>query len=321
MFNPEEVIFAPTGRCNLHCSHCRVNRGPAELAAADSIRFLDSCVEGGIERVGFSGGEPFLRLDFLVDVSKAAVERGLYFDRLMTNGDWWPDEQSLRSNLAAVYAAGFDGIIGLSYDSYHGQSPERVAAFMRAVFDTWGRKDAVEILSVIADDDKAFIADLASIAQLIGGRVEYSEEQRGEPERIVDSVWSARDASSPDDGSGLIINIVRSPRSRSAEEGAWTAASWFVDDYCAGPGNVFYVHPDGSIAVCCGFANENDDLIIGTIADTYDTLMKAAAARPKVCDCYDTGLATVRKKLEASGVRFPGKTDDMCFFCDYVSKH
>ncbi|HUW71288.1 MAG TPA: radical SAM protein [bacterium] len=319
MFHPEEAIFAPTGRCNLHCSHCRVSRGHAELPAADAIRFLDSCVEGGIERIGFSGGEPFLRLDFLIDVSRAAVERGLYFDRLMTNGDWWLDEASLRSSLAALYAAGFDGIIGVSYDTYHGQSPERMASFLKAVFETWGRKDAAEILSVRSDNDKAFMLDLGKVARSLGGRVEYSDERGGEPARISDSVWSARDESSPDDGAGLVIQIVRSPRSRSATEDAWKADTWFIDDYCAGPGNVFYVHPDGSIAVCCGFANENSDLIVGTVADSYNTLMKAAGARPKVCDCYDTGLATIRKRLEAEGVRFPGKTDDICFFCDYVS--
>lgn len=321
MFHPEEVIFAPTGRCNLHCSHCRVSRSPAELNAADAIRFLDACVEGGIERVGFSGGEPFLRLDFLLDVSRAAVGRGLCFDRLMTNGDWWLDEPGLRSDLAALYTAGFDGIIGLSYDSYHGQSPERIVTFLRAVFDTWGRKDAAEILSVRADDDKAFLLDLGNVAQGLGGQVEYSDEHGDEPVRIFDSVWSARDESSPDDGSGLIVNVVRSPRSRSAEEGAWSADAWFIDDYCAGPGNVFYVHPDGSVAVCCGFANENSDLLVGTVANSYDALMMAAVVRPKVSDCYDTGLATSRKRLEASGVHFPGKTDDICFFCDYVSRN
>ncbi len=321
MFHPEEIIFAPTGRCNLHCAHCRVSRGPDELSAAEAIHFLDACAEGGIERIGFSGGEPFLRPDFLIDVSTAAVERSLFFDRLMTNGDWWADETDLRSGLAALYAAGFDGIIGVSYDSYHGQSPERMATFLRAVFDTWGRKDAVEVLSVRSDDERDYLRDLRALAQSLGGRVEYSEENSAEPERICDDAWSERDESSPDDGSGLIIQIIRSPRSRSAEEGAWTADAWFIDDFCAGPGNVFYVHPDGSVAVCCGFANENPDLIIGSVTDSYATLMHAAGASPKVCDCYETGLANIRKRLEAKGVRFPGKTDDICFFCDYIFRN
>jgi len=46
--------------------------------------------------------------------------------------------------------------------------------------------------------------------------------------------------------------------------------------------------------------------------------MKAASERPQVTACYETGLAEVRKRMEASGTRFPGKTDDICFFCDYL---
>lgn len=315
MFQPEEIIFAPTGRCNLRCSHCRVSRGPAELSASEAVAFLDSCAEGGVERVGFSGGEPFLRLDFLVELSRAVVDRGLFFDRLMTNGDWWAGSRELRSSLEAVFEAGFDGIVGLSYDAYHGQAPERVAEFLGAVFDIWGRKDAAEILSVRSPDDAAFLRDLAAVAASLGGRV---ESELGEPSRIVDAAYLARSESAPDDGTGLLVPVLRSPRSSSAGEGAWNAARWFVDDFCEGPGNVLYAHPDGSVAVCCGFANENPRLKIGTVGDSYGELMRAAAERPQVRACYDTGLGAVRQRLEAEGVRFPGKTGDICFFCDYL---
>jgi len=315
MFNPEEVIFAPTGRCNLSCAHCHVTRGPAELVASEAVSFLDTCAEGGIERVGFSGGEPFLRLDFLVEVTRAAVARGLFFDRLMTNGDWWADVPDLRAGLSAVCEAGFDGIIGLSWDAYHGQSPERMFTFMHEVFEVWARKDAVEILSVRSPDDTALFRDFDAVSGRLGG---LTERMAGEPSRMVDSAFLARSQSDPDDGVALSVPVQRFPRSRLAGEGAWDASRWFVDDYCAGPGNVFYVHPNGSVAPCCGFANENAALSIGTIRDSYDALMEQAAANMQVKACYETGLGAVRKRLEAEGRRFPGKTDDICFFCDYL---
>jgi hypothetical protein len=315
MFQPGEVIFAPTGRCNLLCTHCTVQRGPEELAVADAVAFLDTCSEAGIERIGFSGGEPFLRPDFLVGVCKAAVERGMYFDRLMTNGDWWVDEASLRSDLAAVRDAGFDGVVGLSWDTYHGQSPARIQAFLLAVFDTWGRKDTVELLSVRSPDDKDFFCDLHSVAAALGGKV---ESECGEPSRIVDAVYLVRSESDPDDGSGLVIPVTLSPRSRSAAEGAWDAKDWFTDDWCEGPGNVFYVHPYGTVSPCCGFANEQPGLSIGTVRDSFAGLMANAARNTQVSRCFDEGLGAVRERLEASGVRFPGKTRDMCFFCDYL---
>ncbi|HPE88227.1 MAG TPA: radical SAM protein [Spirochaetales bacterium] len=315
MFHPEEVIFAPTGRCNLRCSHCRVRRDGPELAIEAAVSFLDSCSAAGVERVGFSGGEPFLRLDFVVAVTAAAVDRGMYFDRLMTNGDWWATEASLHEALGAVADAGFDGVLGLSYDAYHGQAPERVAAFMAAAYEAFGRRDAVEILSVRSPDDEAFFRGLEAVAAALGGRLEY---ELGEPSRIVDDAYLGRSEADPDDGSDLVAQVVRSPRSRSAEEGAWDAERWFADDYCEGPGNVLYVHPDGGVAVCCGFANERPQLIVGTVGDAVDAIVAEAAARPLVRACYEAGLAATRKRLEAEGVRFPGRTGDACFFCDYL---
>jgi hypothetical protein len=317
MFHPEEVIFAPTGRCNLFCSHCAVKRGTEELSIADAVAFLGACSLGGIERVGFSGGEPFLRLDFLVELVKAAVSQGMFFDRLMTNGDWWANENELRSCLGAVGDAGFDGVIGLSWDSYHGQAPDRMRSFLRAVFDIWKRKDVVEILSVRSPDDAALLRDMDAVAAALGGRV---ESVCGEPERIVDDVYKARSDTDPDDGTGLIVPVTRSPRSSTADEGVWDAKGWFVDDWCEGPGNVFYVHPYGDVAPCCGFANENPRLFIGTVHDPFEELMAAAARNGQVVACFDTGLGVMRERLESSGIRFPGKTRDICFFCDHTCR-
>lgn len=318
-FKPHEIIFAPTGQCNLYCAHCRVKRGAAELDAAAAIRFLDDCLGSAtppaIERVGFSGGEPFLLPGFLVKLCAAITERGLLFDRLMTNGDWWADEGELVDTLQAVCDAGFDGIVGLSYDAYHGQAPERLAAFLGAYYRIWGRKDGAELLSVRSPDDAAFLSDLERLAALLGGRAESLE---GEPYRIVDDAYKARTAGDADDGEGLCLPIIRSPRSASAKEGAWSARAWFMDDYCEGPGQVLYVHPDGSVAVCCGFANERPQLILGNIGEGYDALMAVAASAPQVGACYEKGLGRLRQELEAKGVAFPGKTSDICFFCDYL---
>ncbi|MBP7264312.1 MAG: radical SAM protein [Spirochaetia bacterium] len=315
MFSPDEVIFAPTGRCNLHCAHCRVSRGAAELSVDRALGFLESCAEAGIERVGFSGGEPFLRPDFLAPVIQAAVEKGLMFDRLMTNGAWWADEGRLRNELRAVYDAGFDGVLGLSYDAYHGQDASTVAVFLKTAFEVWGRRDMAEILSVRSSDDARFLADLALVASALGGRVDSDD---GEPVRLVDDAYLTRDAATPDDGSGLVIPVLRSPRSAAAGEAAWGAASWFQDDYCAGPGNVLYVHPDGSVAVCCGFANERPELIVGKVDGGVPALLAAADANAHVRACYVEGLGAYRARLEGQGVRFPGKTRDMCFFCDWL---
>ena len=150
MFNPEEIIFAVTTACNMHCPHCFVNREPFNLKASDAITFLKSVYDSqnsSIETVGFSGGEPFLRQDFLCEVIKAAIDMDFMFDRIMTNGDWWKTKEDLRATLQKVYDAGYDGKIGVSYDNFHAQNEERIATFIQTVWEIFG-SDAVEIQSV-----------------------------------------------------------------------------------------------------------------------------------------------------------------------------
>ena len=134
----------------MHCPHCFVNREPFNLKASDAITFLKSVYDSqnsSIEKVGFSGGEPFLRQDFLCEVIKASIDMDFMFDRIMTNGDWWKTKEDLRATLQKVYDAGYDGKIGVSYDSFHSQSEERIVTFIQTAWELFG-SDAVEIQSV-----------------------------------------------------------------------------------------------------------------------------------------------------------------------------
>jgi hypothetical protein len=334
MYHPEEIIFAPTARCNLVCGHCRVTRIADELDPALAIAFLDSCLDRGIERIGFSGGEPFLRPDFLYAVSRAAVERGYLFDRLMTNGLWAADEAGYRKVLEPLCAAGFDGKFGLSFDAWHGNAVDRAAIFLTTAFTIWGRQDIAEIITIDdprhqcddprhQHDDPRFadqnLVKQQQLAARLGGSLQSSGSSTGYRAAIVDAVWLARDQSTPDDGSGLHVPVLHFPYSAPVEGHPWDATDWFEDDCCAGPGNVFYVHPDGRVAVCCGHANEHADLIIGSIQeDDYDALMANAARMPRVRQAFETGLGSIARRMAAAGTGLPGRTDDMCRFCAYL---
>ena len=148
-FSPTEIIFAATNACNLHCEHCFIERNPHKLEIADAVALIESCVKAGseIDRIGFSGGEPFLYMDFLIEVTKAAIDHDLMFDQIMTNGDWWQNEADLTATLQKLYDAGYDGKIGLSWDSYHGQTTERMETFIRKVQDIFG-EDSINIQTV-----------------------------------------------------------------------------------------------------------------------------------------------------------------------------
>ena len=149
-FCPTEIIFACTSACNLKCEHCFVDREARKLDINQAISFLNGCVKAGspIERVGFSGGEPFLYMEFLLELTRATVSHDLLFDQIMTNGDWWRDEDELKQKLQALYDAGYDGKIGLSWDEYHGQSEERMITFIKTVQKIFG-EDSINIQRVV----------------------------------------------------------------------------------------------------------------------------------------------------------------------------
>ena len=303
-FNPKQIIFASTNACNLHCEHCFINRTPHKLNIADAIKLLESCKESTtgpaadakkksfplIDRIGFSGGEPFLYMDFLLELTKTAVTHGLMFDQIITNGDWWKDDADLHEKLQTLYDAGYDGKFCLSWDKYHGQKPERMKSFINAVLEFFG-EGSINIQTVDSE-----LADTA-LAE------------------VVETTAAS-----------LHIPIYYLPRTYTSDDPrAWNARHWFREDYCEGPGHILYVHADGNIAPCCGFANENPELFIGRITDSFETIMQNAMQNKMLKLCYERGLShyrrDIKKALRSQGKKLPGKCSDICSFCDFVCKN
>ena len=289
-FCPTEIIFACTSACNLHCEHCFVDRDPRKLEIEQALVFLEDCVkaESPIERVGFSGGEPFLYMEFLLELTRTTVSHDLLFDQIMTNGDWWRDEEELNQKLKALYDAGYDGKIGLSWDEYHGQNEKRMITFIKAVQEIFGE----ESISI----QKVTTSGVLRVPQ-------EPQHESAVPEAL--------------EGPLNNITVYHLPRTYPSENPlAWKSKHWFKEDYCEGPGQILYVHANGNIAPCCGFANENPALFIGTIKDSYETIMQNAANNEMVQLCFVKGLSHYRRFK-----KFPGKTSDICTLCDFVCKN
>ena len=65
---PSVLIWQYTLACNSSCLHCYANAGKpllSELTTQESLRLAESIVSLRIPKVVFTGGEPFLRPDFL----------------------------------------------------------------------------------------------------------------------------------------------------------------------------------------------------------------------------------------------------------------
>lgn len=82
---PCSIHYDVTWHCDLRCAHCYLSqRDQDELTLNEVIRLLDQLADLGTLAILFSGGDPFVRPDFLQIVREA---RSRWFDvRINTNG-------------------------------------------------------------------------------------------------------------------------------------------------------------------------------------------------------------------------------------------
>lgn len=98
---PERILFQwhITDRCNLHCSHCYQDTSPAADPSLEQLliileqfkSFIVHCRESRVglafrAHVTLTGGEPFLREDFLLLLERVAGERQIFSFAVLTNG-------------------------------------------------------------------------------------------------------------------------------------------------------------------------------------------------------------------------------------------
>jgi molybdenum cofactor biosynthesis protein A len=86
------VRIAVTDRCNLRCFYCMPEEGikfapKTEILRYEEMERIIRVLAGlGIEKVRFTGGEPFVRRDFMAFVEKTAAIPGIRKIALTTNG-------------------------------------------------------------------------------------------------------------------------------------------------------------------------------------------------------------------------------------------
>ena len=314
-FFPYEIIFSVTDICNLKCKHCYIKKNNAKLDINAAINFLDSLTEENLSQIthiGFSGGEPFLFPEIIEAITKKSVEKDLLFDCIMTNGVWWKNQDELKITLQKIFEAGFDGKIGISFDYFHALAYEsscknendsklktesnfssylqKISDFCNVIFEIWQDSSMIKIQAVNYNPSKN--ENEFSIKKMIQQLPDCFDYQ----------VFTFDESYTSDD------------------KRSWQDKKWFKEDFCVGPGQILYVHSDGRIAPCCGFANENEKLIIGNINQTFDEVINQAKQNEMIKLCYLDGLSSKIKELKKQKLLPKGKTKDNCTFCDFICK-
>ena len=258
-----------------------------------------------MEKIGFTGGEPFLAPEFLYRLVRRGIELDMYFDRLMTNGVWFRDKSQLESVLFKLYDYGYDGTVCVSVDAFHGPGLAKIAMFIKTALGIWGRGDLISIASVRGAEDAKTLRILRALALRIDAKL---------------SIYPGGAAAIKSSRLFIPVNFIDlSPVGRASRiKNPWDG-KWFREDYCAGPGNVFMVEADGSVKPCCGYANHNGLLNVGNIArDGAAGILKNIGSNFFTRAVFTRGLSGIRKTLEKNGVEFPSKTSNHCFFCNYI---
>jgi hypothetical protein len=87
---PGQIVIQITNQCNGLCPQCGMRRSNKFLRTSlcdDAIKhILDGCAAKGVQAVSFTGGEPFLLLDRLIDGINYAGRVNIPYIRTGTNG-------------------------------------------------------------------------------------------------------------------------------------------------------------------------------------------------------------------------------------------
>lgn len=105
---PGQLIIQLTDRCNARCPQCGMRAtepfARRSLAVDDVKRLLDAAIERGIAMVSFTGGEPFLMFDELLELITYAGRLGFEYIRTGTNGYLFqhPSDANFRARIARI---------------------------------------------------------------------------------------------------------------------------------------------------------------------------------------------------------------------------
>jgi hypothetical protein len=272
-----------------------------------AVRFQEQARAAGIERLGFTGGEPFLYPEFLVALTRRGAELGFRFDKLRTNGVWYADERHLEAILGELRDAGFTGKIGLSVDKFHGVATAKLAAFCRVARRVFAR-DTILSLSYASRSPDQGLEPIRKLAGELDAVVEWSD------------VLSRHLLVSDELTMTLCWNHLATVERAEPLPGDPWDGTWFEEDYCEGPGQALVVNPRGEVKPCCGFASDLDQLTIGNIyTDTVEEVIANARRHPYVGKVFREGLTAIRDDiLGRDPTALPGAASNQCYFCWYV---
>jgi molybdenum cofactor biosynthesis enzyme MoaA len=179
-----------TNRCNLNCKYCysEVNKSRTELSLSQWKEVLLGMHEHGLRAALFSGGEPFIRPDFL-DLLNWASSR--FIVEVNTNGFYITEATAERMadlHLKMVQVS-VDSADSQYHDSVRGRNSHSVA--ITAVKRLVAKGVPTQISCVITKTNADSLSDLKELANSLGAAFKADPVTRtGYARRIDDLEWN-----------------------------------------------------------------------------------------------------------------------------------
>lgn len=116
------MILFFTNACNAKCRHCFVSplmqRGDTAMEEETFAKAIELSASMGLERLVFSGGEPFLYWERIKEyLLRHSIESGMHYS-LCTNGYWANDQEKRKLLLKELREYNFDAL-EISTDVFH----------------------------------------------------------------------------------------------------------------------------------------------------------------------------------------------------------
>lgn len=272
---PSILACVITKQCTAECKMCCFQCSPRETAKLSKERVEQLIDDAGkhieIETIGFSGGEPFLEFENLLEF----IDRAKRYRKNVictTNGFWGTSLGHALEIVEKVKSAGLDRL-SLSVDHFHGEfvSYDKIHNILKACNQ---KSLAVDVGSVITK----------STSRLVGIFDEFSEEMVNVPHYIAACLPVGNALEKIEESDYIYDDFIFERSNRCFET------------------NYFAVFSNGDVYPCCSQAGATKPLYIGNIEKMdLDELTKKYNANMNIRILNRDGLnwyLEIAKKLD-----------------------
>lgn len=286
-----------TERCNIACRHCWFDSGPdktATMTLQEARGYIDHAREvPTLKWISFTGGEPFLLPEILLDLVGYSSERGLLTE-CVTNCFWAETEERAAAILGRLVDAGLD-VINISCDDFH----QRHIPF-DSVRNCYRAARSLGLKTVImCAPSRSSALRIAKIAEMLGGDGIHIMGD-GEPESLVSAL-------------AVETGFVPIGRAASIPSEEWLVGESPVDGPCRKVIRDVGIAPGGRVLPCCSAASLVENVTLGNAGKRkLIRLIEEAGRRPVFKALTTVGPAGLAERL---GIMEIGRFVSRCHLC------